>query len=188
MSNIKKSLHDLGTKTDKSWAHQYLHVYEALFEPIRNKVLNVLEVGIYEGGSLTMWRDYFPKAKVVGLDVTDRLSPDFDKTRMEIIFDNAYTKEMISSFGDRRFDVMVDDGPHSFDSQKYFVEHYSQLLSNNGILVVEDIPNYDWIPQFAQAVPEELKPYAYAVDRRNAPNRHSINDDIMFVIDKRFCQ
>lgn len=188
MASVKKTLHDLGKDTDKSWAHQYLHVYEALFEPVRNKATNVLEVGIYEGGSLSMWRDYFPKATVYGLDVTNRLTGDYDTTRMQLRFENAYTTEAIEAFGDIRFDVMVDDGPHTFESQKYFIENYSKLLSKNGILVVEDIPKYEWTTQFAQVVPDALKPYAYIVDRRIAPDRHSIDDEIMFVIDKRFCQ
>lgn len=183
----KKTLHELGTNTDKSWRHQYLHVYESLFEPIRNKVTNVLEVGIHEGGSLAMWRDYFPKATVVGIDTSNGLSSDYDMKRIEALFEDAYTLDVVARFGDRKFDVLVDDGPHTLDSQKFFVEHYSKLLSNNGVLVVEDIPKYEWTTIFAEAVPEELKQFSYIIDRRNAPNRQSINDDILFVIDKRFC-
>lgn len=181
------TLHDYSTKTDKSFAHQYIHVYEALFEPIRKKVKNVLELGIWGGESLRMWRDYFPNAVVHGLDIEDRCNAMEGEDRIKAIFTNAYCAETLSSF-DIKFDVIVDDGPHTLESQCFAVANYSNLLSKNGILVVEDIPNPDWIPALALSVPDDLKMYSYAIDRRWVPNRNSINDELMFVIDKRFVQ
>jgi hypothetical protein len=183
----KTTLHDLGANTDKSWAHQYLHVYEALFEPVRTRAKNVLELGIWEGHSLRMWRDYFAKAIVYGLDITaERCGPMDDEERIVVDFRDGYTQEALDAFGDLRFDVIVDDGPHTLESQKYCAEHYCKLLTDKGILVIEDIPKPEWIPQIAAVVPEEFAPYMYCVDRRIAPNRNSCNDELMFVIDKRY--
>jgi len=181
-----QTIHELGTNTDKSWRHQYLHVYEALFEPIRSKVKTVLEIGIFDGWSHKMWKDYFPKATIYGLDIDNRVMEDLDMERLSFQFCNAYTSECVESFSGTTFDVIVDDGPHTLDSQAFCVANYSKLLSKNGILVVEDIPNYDWTSTLAESVPEDLKPYCYIIDRRIAPNRQSISDEIMFVIDKRF--
>ena len=183
----RKTLHELGLATDKSYVHQYLHVYEGLFEPIRDKAQNVLELGIWEGNSHRMWRDYFPKATVYGIDITsDRCGLMEDEERIVVTFANGYTKESVRSFNDIQFDVVVDDGPHSLESQKFCAQNYSPLLAPNGILVIEDIPKMEWISEIAEVVPERLKPYMYAIDRRMAPDIHSINDDIMFVIDKRY--
>lgn len=183
---MKKTLHDYSSGTDKSWAHQYIHVYEALFEPVRTKTKNVLELGIWDGGSLRMWRDYFDKAQVYGVDITDRVNGMAGEERITAIFTDAYTTEAVASFSGKSFDVIVDDGPHTLQSQMYCAQHYSGLLSPKGILVIEDIPEPSWIPQIASVVPEHLRPYMYAIDRRIAPNRQSVNDELMFVIDLRF--
>ena len=183
----KPTLHDLGAHTDKSWAHQYLHVYQALFEPIRTKATTVLELGIWEGHSLRMWRDYFQKATVYGVDLTDERCGDMsDEDRIVVAFRDGYTPDAVAAFGDTRFDVIVDDGPHSLASQQFCAAHYSGLLARHGILVIEDIPDPAWIPEIAASVPDDLRPYMYAVDRRIAPNRSSVNDELMFVIDKRY--
>jgi hypothetical protein len=183
----KSTLHDLGTLTDKSWAHQYLHVYEALFEPVRSRVSSMLELGIWEGHSLRMWRDYFAKATVYGVDVSDaRCGQMDDEDRIVVAFRDGYTIDAVAAFGDITFDVIIDDGPHSLESQMFCAQHYSSLLAKRGILVIEDIPHPDWIPQIAAVVPSDLAPYMYAIDRRIAPNRNSSNDELMFVIDKRY--
>lgn len=181
---MKKSLHDVSTGTDKSWAHQYIHVYQALFEPIRTKVKSVLEIGIWDGGSLRMWRDYFDKAQITGIDITDRVNGMAGEERIRAIFDNAYTGGVVEQLD--TFDVIVDDGPHTLESQQFCAAHYSRLLTPKGILVIEDIPDPAWIPAIAAVVPEEYRPFMYGIDRRIAPNRQSVNDELMFVIDLRF--
>ena len=57
--------------TDKSHDdHKYVDLYETLFDPIRDKVLNMTEVGVAGGKSLELWQTYFPHAHIWGLDVT----------------------------------------------------------------------------------------------------------------------
>lgn len=185
VTDMEKSLHAFSAGTDKSWAHQYIHVYESLFEPIRSNVRNVLEIGVLDGGSLRMWRDYFSKAHVFGIDIDDNIDGMQGEERITVIFGDAYTSEALSGF-DLKFDVIVDDGPHTLETQMFCAEHYSDLLTDNGILVIEDVPSPDCIPEIASVVPEHLRPYMYAIDRRIAPNRNSIDDELMFVIDLRF--
>lgn len=184
-NNMKHSLHHFSVETDKSWAHQYIHVYESLFEPIREDVRNVLEIGVQNGGSLRMWRDYFTEAQVYGIDIDEIVNEIQNQERINVICSDAYTREAVSSF-QLLFDVIVDDGPHTLETQMFCAEHYSGLLSPNGILIIEDIPSPEWIPQIASVVPERLQPYMYAIDRRIAPYRNSIDDELMFIIDLRF--
>lgn len=186
MSVPLKSIHELGTKTDKSFAHQYLHVYEALFEPVRSEVKDVLEIGIYTGESHRMWRDYFHNAQIYGFDVLDICGGMIGEERITAYFLDAYSQDAVNLHSKILYDVVIDDGPHSLESQLFCVEYYSNRLANNGILVVEDIPYPEWIPILASRVPDSLKPYMYAIDRRIAPDRNSVNDELMFVIDKRF--
>jgi hypothetical protein len=177
---------DFAKETDKFFAHQYIEVYEGLFEPIRDRVLNVLEVGINTGNSHRMWRDYFHNANVYGIDIYDFCGGMKDEDRIDVRFMDAYSEAAIDSFGSLKFDVLVDDGPHTLSSQLFFVQNYCRLMADNGILVVEDIPHADWIPALSEAVPDNLKNCSFGIDRRWVPGRNSINDELMFVIDRRF--
>jgi hypothetical protein len=181
-----KSLHELSLNADKNFAHQYIHVYEGLLEPIRFTAQNVLEIGINTGNSHRMWRDYFPDATVYGVDLFDFCDGMKDEERIEVRFGNAYTPGMVNSFSEIKFDVIVDDGPHSLESQVFCVENYTSLLSNNGILIIEDIPYPEWIRILAQATPHELQKYSYGIDRRWVPDKNTINDELIFIIDKRY--
>ena len=61
-------------KTEGFCVTHYLHNVRMLerFAPLKTEPLRVLEIGIERGGSLLMWRDYFPNAQVFGIDITDK--------------------------------------------------------------------------------------------------------------------
>ena len=60
--------------TDKI-QHDYLEVYDPILSAWTDKQIKLLEIGIHKGGSLELWRDYFPKGTIVGIDL--ELPPDF---------------------------------------------------------------------------------------------------------------
>jgi hypothetical protein len=74
-----------------------------------------------------------------------------------------------------------DDGPHSVQSQVQFIELYSQVMADDGILIVEDVDELDYIEALKKAVPEHLKPFIKIYDLRSNKNRY---DDIVFTIDR----
>ena len=47
----------------------YLPIYERLLNPLRPRSFAMLELGVWKGDSLAMWRDAFPRATIVGLDL-----------------------------------------------------------------------------------------------------------------------
>ena len=88
----------LNTGSDKLVVHNYPVAYEEMFEPIRNKVQNVLEVGVAGGWSLKIWEEYFPNATIHGVDIdpdtfqdhiaeSDRIKMDFFDAR-RIVYRN----------------------------------------------------------------------------------------------------
>lgn len=183
---MKGRLIDYAKETDKYFAHQYVEVYSGFFEPIRDRVKNVLEIGVNTGNSHRMWRDYFPDAMVYGVDLYDFCGGMRGEDRIDVRFMDAYSLFAVESFGSLRFDVLVDDGPHTLESMQFFVSHYSGLMSDNGILIIEDIPHPEWIPLISDAVPHDLRINSFGIDRRWVPGQNSIDDEIMFVIDRRF--
>lgn len=176
----------LSFNTDKDFVHNTIHVYEALLHPIRHRVQNVLEVGINAGNSHRMWRDYFLNATIYGIDVEDNCNGMADEDRIIAMFDDAYSHEMVQNLSDIVFDVIIDDGPHTLESQCFLVHNYPKLLAANGILIVEDIPDITWIEDLTRSAPKELQQYCYGIDRRSSAPNSWFHDEILFVIDKRF--
>ena len=170
--------------TDKNTVHSYLPLYQQLLEDKKHTALNILEVGIGDfqnknGGSIKLWRDFFTNATIYACDilsidnVLDELVNDtrivlhtsIDAYNEVFFLDQFFHKNI-------KFDVLLDDGPHTLQSMKQFIKLYSQIMTEDGILIIEDIQDWDWIDILKNEVPENLKPYK---------NRY---DDIVFTIDK----
>src|SRR6266436_5520710 len=85
MERFIMTLDELGHKhgTDKSsGGHAYLDWYETFFQPIRYKSFTFVEIGVGSGASIRMWRDYFPNALIVGMDIDDKT--EFVEERIRI--------------------------------------------------------------------------------------------------------
>jgi hypothetical protein len=76
---------------------------------------------------------------------------------------------------------MLDDGPHTLESMKQFINLYSQIMTDDGILIIGDVQSIDWINILVNEVPEHLKQFIKVFDLRRNKKRY---DDIVFVIDK----
>ena len=76
---------------------------------------------------------------------------------------------------------MLGDGPQHLDKMIKFIKMYSQIMTDDGILIIEDLQEIDWVNTLSDNVPDELKPYIKIFDLRYIKGRH---DDIFFVIDK----
>jgi hypothetical protein len=138
-------------ETDKWGAHWYLQHYQAHFQALRRKRINVLEIGVggYSdpgsgGNSLRMWKAYFPKANIYGVDVYDKSKLQEDRIR---IFkgdqgDETFLRSTVDQIGG--VDVVIDDGSHiNADVIKSF-ETLFPILRNPGIYAVEDTQTSYW--------------------------------------------
>jgi len=177
--------------TDKNTTHSYVDAYESLFSAKKETATSVLEIGIGpympNGGSILMWAGYFPNAKVHAVDIIpmDMVNPLLiPHPRIHLhVHNNAYqTNFFMNTFLSKteRFDIIVDDGPHTIESMIRFLKLYSQVLKEDGIMVIEDVQSMDWIEILQDCTPDHLKPYIQVLDRRNVKGRY---DDIMFVVD-----
>ena len=68
------SLKEIGKKypTNKN-DYGFLDIYEKYFEPLREKKLNILEIGVDKGDSLRLWKEYFFNSKIWGLDIEKKI-------------------------------------------------------------------------------------------------------------------
>lgn len=171
--------------TDKDTTHSYLEVYQELLGDLYEKAKNVLEIGVQTGGSIILWRDFFKNATIFGIDVGEIPEKLKNDPRMIIFRTNAYSQNFIDiNFKNEgiKFDLIIDDGPHTLESMKFFAKYYPQLLTDQGILIIEDVQDISWCDIIKQEFPEDLIKYAYVVDRRHVKNRY---DDILLILDKR---
>jgi hypothetical protein len=175
------------SRTDKNTTHSYLETYEKLFRSKKNSAKNILEIGVQDGGSIKLWFDYFKNATIYGIDlrkIRDMWNELKNKSRIKLGCFDAYSRDFIDKYLiplNVKFDILIDDGPHTLKSMKFFINNYLQLLKDDGILVVEDIQHIEWVEELINIIPNEYSHYIEIYDLRNEKNRY---DDILLVINK----
>lgn len=164
--------------TDKNIMHSYIdEVYESLFKKRRKSTQNFLEIGVENGGSLLMWREYFKTAKITGIDI--KPCPQVEnKKRVEMIVGNAYCYDTLNKVRSD-FDVIIDDGPHTLESITFVALEYSKKIKNDGVLIIEDFQDFNWTNIIKRIIPKEFK--VEVKDLRLKKNRY---DDILMIISK----
>jgi len=137
--------------SDKEGGHHYTAHYDRHFRRLRHSKLNILEIGIggYDdpevgGGSLRMWKAYFSRANVFGIDIYDKRPHDEPriKTFRGSQVDEAFLRRVVEEIGS--VDIVIDDGSHL---NEHVVETFRilfPLLSPNGIYVAEDLQTAYW--------------------------------------------
>ena len=133
----------LKTGTDKSSSfHNYCKYYERHFESRRLDPITLIEIGVYHGQSIKMWREYFPNATIIGVDIDPRYETTFtqdDKTKF--VLGDATKKEVfekiVKDFGTP--DIVIDDGSHIMSDMKNAFELIYPYLNDNGIYCIEDL-------------------------------------------------
>jgi hypothetical protein len=137
-----------------STKHRYTELYNMLFQPFRSKNITFLEMGLQIGGpehgksenrettdlpSIRMWLEYFTRAHIIGLDVSD--FSWFEHERFSFIRCDMDKRENIANAtqGEDDFDIILDDASHASHHQQYaFLELFPKLKSG-GLYVIEDL-------------------------------------------------
>jgi hypothetical protein len=133
------------------WTH-YFETYQAVFDSRRNTPMRILEIGVYRGASLRLWKNYFQHAKtcLVGVDI-DPACASYDApsdgihVRLGSQADSEFLAKVVDEFGP--FDLIIDDGSHhSTHMIKSFNCLYAAGLKDDGIYFVEDLHANYWLP------------------------------------------
>ena len=121
--------------------NHYFESYERHFSRFRGQEVHVMEIGIYSGGSLEMWRDYFgPRAKIYGVDIEPRCK----------VYESDSVRVFIGDQADRIFwkrfkqevpvlDIVIDDGGHIPQQQIISLEELLPHLRPGGVYLCEDV-------------------------------------------------
>ena len=126
--------------TDKS--QRYLDNYESYFRPLAEQPIKLLELGVRQGGSLLMWRDYFAHGLIAGLDAAAVTVPD-DSGRVRVFQGLQQDKKVLSHIAQEvapsGFDVIIDDASHIAEPSRITFWHlFENHLKSGGLFVIED--------------------------------------------------
>jgi hypothetical protein len=124
--------------TDKSsLSHNYCSKYERFLPFSHKSKLNILEIGIFRGESLKMWKQFYPNSKVLGIDI----QPDCKEIKfpdgIEVLIGNATDDGLLSSLQDD-FDLIIDDGSHESYDMIYSFEKLFPKVKSGGVYIIED--------------------------------------------------
>jgi hypothetical protein len=137
--------------TDKWTLHNYLEPYTVHFGPLRKRRLNLLEIGIggfddpqLGGESLRMWRTYFPRSRIFGIDIADKSLHDEKriKTFRGSQDDESFLASVLEQTGP--LDIIIDDGSHVCKHVIKSFEFLFPRMKEPGIYVVEDTQTSYW--------------------------------------------
>ena len=184
MINLSEFYKSTGEASDKGTTHQYIYsFYSNEFTPKRNDELTIVEIGVNKGDSMILFRDWFVNSKIFGIDNKSEMINEYVNMVDSIegittIYKDAYDGETCNLFEDKSIDYLIDDGPHSIDSQIKCVQQWFSKIKEGGKLIIEDIQNFDRdkIKFDELNIPYEI------IDTRNIGNNRY--DDVLLIFKK----
>lgn len=148
--------------------HNYTKLYHHLFEKIRHKPLDILEIGIGSinpqiqsnmcgyrfytpGASIRGWHEYFPNSNIYACDIDNSIL-NFSEKRIKGFYLDQTNEELLTSIvnngflKDKKFDIIIDDGLHEWTTNFKVMRRLLPLLKEQGYYFIESIPTpyYDY--------------------------------------------
>jgi hypothetical protein len=126
--------------------HHYFEIYDKHFSGFRGKEIVLLEIGLFQGGSLQMWKNYFgPKVKIYGIDIDPRCK-SFEEEGVSIFIgsqsDRNFLRDIIKIIP--KIDIVIDDGGHSMKQQIVSFEELFPHVKQDGVYLCEDCHTSYW--------------------------------------------
>jgi hypothetical protein len=180
--------------------HTYSDFYDTLWNQNRSKILKVFECGIgtaspifpanmgssgVPGASLYAWRDYFYNAEIYGADIDHEvlLKDDRIKTYWVDQLSVESVKFLWEEIGETNFDIILDDGLHTFKAGSTLFANTIHALAENGVYIIEDVSNSD-----LQLYSDFFDNKGYIVEYHLMTAEHKTYDNNLIIIRKRQIQ
>jgi predicted O-methyltransferase YrrM len=176
-SIVNPSDHDF-QNSDKGTVHSYTDYYESLFSSLRDKPIRLLEIGVQGGISLLLWKEYFLKGDITGIDI------DYSRVQRKVIEATSHDNPIRLIQSDAtlpnvtnhllgKYDIIIDDGSHSFSHQIASFLILKDFLNTDGLYIIEDVQT-----ELEAQYLNKLIPSSEIVDLRKIKNRY---DDLLVV-------
>ncbi|MCI1273570.1 MAG: hypothetical protein LKG27_03950 [Clostridiaceae bacterium] len=176
---FNNTLDDLGLKynTDKAstWGmnnqsylgHNYLKSYELFMAPMKKEAFTLVELGCFQGASLKMWKEYFKKAEIVGVDLDENLKA-IEEKRISFICSDATSQEFPEKLSQyKNIKCIIDDCSHAWADQRISLEMLFPILESGGYYIIEDLEcgTTGAYPNFPPKIEDSQSFWDYAMDR-----------------------
>lgn len=139
---MRSSHLDLTNYDSDKIGNRYLDRYDPMFAPWLDRPLVLLELGVHRGGSLRLWRDYFPLGTIVGVDI--RLPDGFDPGARIRLYEGSQTdlpflSRVAAETAPAGFDLIIDDASHLGEATRTAFWHlFEHHLKPGGVYAIED--------------------------------------------------
>lgn len=183
----------------------YFQVYEQLFQPYVGRPIVFVEVGVLNGGSLFMWREYFgPQARIIGVDANPQ-ARQWEQHGFEVHIGDQSSEYFWDAFyrDVGEIDILLDDGGHTNAQQTVTAARAFAQVRDGGLVVVEDV-HASYMREFDNPSRRSFTKFAAhvadSVNRRFEPLKRARNDYwrrvfsvafyesiVVFAVDARRC-
>jgi len=145
MNDLEKYFKNNTDRLINKWQH-YFEVYDRHFSRFRGTDVHLVEFGVFQGGSLQMWKDYFGSdCKITGVDINP-LCKEFEDDQVDIIIgdqeDRSFLKKLSKELSP--IDILLDDGGHTMVQQINTFEMLFDSIDENGVYLCEDLHTSYW--------------------------------------------
>jgi hypothetical protein len=201
MNDIEKIFYSHEGSIIHKWEH-YFEIYDSHFSRFKNKNPVILEIGVYKGGSIEMWEQYFGKGvQIYGVDI----NPNCKKLERENVTILIGSQEEVSFLQELKkkiiaADIIIDDGGHTMSQLKTSFEQLYDLVKEDGIYLAEDLHTCYWYQydgglgresnfiEYSKQLIDKLNEWHYASNKVStfAKSTHGIHYyDSIVVFEKR---
>lgn len=136
-ANTKRRIH--------KWLH-YFEIYHRHLSRFQDSAATIVEIGVSQGGSLQMWRDYFgASARIYGVDIDPRCK-QFEETNTHILIGDQGDRIFLGSLAEAvgPIDILIDDGGHTMGQQIATFEELYPKMREDGVYLAEDLHTSYW--------------------------------------------
>jgi len=145
MNDLEKFFYANTGNLIHKWRH-YFEIYDRHFQRFRGEPVHVVEIGVGQGGSLRMWKEYFgPQAHIYGIDINPACRC-LEEERISILTGDQEDTVFLAGVAARIpvIDILIDDGGHTMAQQTRTFEALFPHISATGVYLCEDLHTSYW--------------------------------------------
>ena len=137
------------TNDKKISTHNYSIFYEKYLSNLKEKKINILEIGSHEGKGIASFYFYFPYSKIIGANINP-FQMKFKSKRITELFINVSSKKIIKNFSDHikvDQDIIIDDASHNLRDILFTLSILFKKLKSGGLYILEDMNQFHVFPE-----------------------------------------
>lgn len=146
MNDLEKYFRQNNNRIIHKWVH-YFDVYDRHFDRFRDREIVIVEIGVYQGGSLQMWKNYFgEKATIYGIDINPNCK-QFEEDRIKILIGSQSDRNFLREIKKQLppIDILIDDGGHTMRQQITTYQELFGHVKDDGVYLCEDLHTSYWL-------------------------------------------